>query len=98
MARVFEMCDFCKLDKTCNYECVVRKNEYYKYGFMNSLFVCPNFIYDDGNPITNTEMLSTKIKNDVHSAAIELWNNFMVNFESYEDFLKWLKSEAIVDA
>ncbi len=97
MARIYAMCDFCKFDKTCDYESVVQKHSGYQYGFANHLYVCPNFIYDDGNPITNAEMLSTNIKNNVHSAAIELWNNFMVNFKSYEDFLKWLKSEVVIE-
>lgn len=95
MARIYAMCDFCKMDNTCDYECVVQKHSGYQYGFMNHLYVCPNFIYDDGNPITNAEMLSNNIKNDVDSASIKL-SRLIMDFETFDDMLKWLKSEAVI--
>ena len=52
MARIFEMCDFCKLDKTCDYKCVVKKHS----DFMTNLYICPKFIYDNGQPIAEDEM------------------------------------------
>lgn len=96
MAREFDMCDVCKLDKAkiCNYECIKRRSD-----FMFRFFTCPKFIYDDGQPITNAELLSTDIKEDIDTAATKLWKKLVTknDFETCEEFAKWLKIKAFED-
>lgn len=93
MAREFDMCDVCKLDKAniCNYECIKRRSD-----FMFRFFTCHKFIYDDGQPITNAELLSTDIKEDVDAVAAKLWEKLVTknDFETCEEFVKWLKIKA----
>lgn len=93
MAREFDMCEVCKLDETkkCDYTCVKQRSD-----FMFRFFTCPNFIYNDGNPITNAERISTLLKIDSDSAADEIWNETILNDGciDYYDFRKWLKEES----
>lgn len=96
MARVFDMCEICKLDKAgiCNYECIkTRSDRIYRF------HTCPNYIYDDGNPITNAELLSTDLKTDSEMAAVQLWYNLAMDysFESLDEFKEWLKKKAVID-
>ena len=80
------LCRHCKFDKAkiCNYECM---QCHYKY------FFCSNFINDDGNKITNAEVLSNAIKNNDTDYLIDnLWNKLTGDeFENYWKFEKWLK-------
>lgn len=100
MARQFDMCDVCKLDKAgiCNYECIKRRSD-----FMFRFFTCPNFIYDNGKPMTNAELLSTDLKVDLDGAAMQLWYKLVmdwemgIGFDTCEDFVEWLKKEAVID-
>lgn len=93
MARQFDMCEVCKLDKAkqCNYECIKQRSD-----FMFRFFICPCFIYDDGSPITNAERISTLLKTDSDSAADEIWNLTMLNdgCVEYHDFRNWLREES----
>lgn len=96
MARQFDMCDVCKLDTAniCDYECVKRRED-----FMFRFFTCPNFIYDDRNPITNAELLSTDLKTDLETAATQLWYKLAMDdgFGTREEFIEWLKNKAVID-
>ena len=93
MARQFDMCDVCKLDTAniCNYECIKRRED-----FAFRFFTCANFIYDDGKPITNAELLSTNLKTDLETTAIQLWYMLAMDygFDTKEEFIEWLKAEA----
>ena len=97
MARQFDMCDVCKLDKAniCDYECIKRRED-----FMFRFFIYPNFIYDDRKPITNAELLSTDLKTDLEGAATQLWYKLVMDYEighgfdTLEEFIEWLKKEA----
>lgn len=89
MSRVFDMCDVCKLDKEklCNYNCIKeREDRIFRF------HTCPNFIYDDKNPITNAEMFSTKLKdgNEMDSCVRRIYNEF----SSAEDLIEWLRDDA----
>lgn len=92
MARQFDMCEVCKLDKaqTCNYDCIKQRSD-----FAFRFFTCSNFIYDDGNPITNAEAISTLLKIDSDSAADEIWSKITLNNGclDYHDFKRWLREE-----
>ena len=50
MSRLHYMCSKCKFDKTdmCDYECIKAKLH---------LYICPRFVYNDGTPITNADMI-----------------------------------------
>lgn len=93
MARQFDMCDVCKLDKEkiCSYECIKKHSD-----FMFRFFTCPNFIYDNGEPMNYAELISTDLKEHSDLAAKFLWNKLIVNkeFESVEMFQEWLKNDA----
>ena len=93
MSRQFDMCEVCKLDKAqiCDYTCVKQR-----FDFMFRLFTCPNFIYDDGNPITNAERISTLLKTNLDSASDEIWNETVLNDDciDYHDFRKWLREKS----
>lgn len=92
MNRVVYLCRRCKLDKAgiCNYECM---QNHFKYDF------CPNFINNNGQPITNAELLCSDLKSDVELAATGLWYQLAMDggFERYEDFVEWLKGKAVID-
>lgn len=85
--RIEEMCDFCKFDKICNYNCIKLKN-----GYRRNLFVCPNFIYDNGKTITNAEYISTLLKTDIDDAAYRLWAKTVSDSGNIDisDFKSWL--------
>ena len=93
VARQFDMCDVCKLDKAgiCDYNCIKKRSD-----FMFRFFTCPNFIYDDKQSITNAELLSTDIKNDVDAVATQLWDKLVTknDFATCGEFAKWLKIKA----
>lgn len=93
MAREFDMCEICKLDKAqkCDYTCVKRRSD-----FRFRFYTYPNFLYDDGNLITNAERISTLLKLDSDSAADEIRNETMLNDEhiEYHDFRGWLREES----
>ena len=76
MAREFDMCEVCKLDRqhVCNYDCIKRRSD-----FMFRFFTCPRFIYDDGQPITNAGWMSTLLKSDIELSAKELWFQTALN-------------------
>lgn len=88
--RVFDMCDVCKLDKNnlCDYDCVKRRED-----FVFRFHTCPRFIYDDKKPITNAEMLSTKLKDDIEKSACAI-KYVNKEFKDTEDLIRWLKSDA----
>ena len=92
MSRIPYMCKYCKLDKEgiCNYECIECKFK---------LFVCPKFIYDNGQAITNAELLCSDLRDNIELAATGLWYQLAMDdgFETYEDFVKWLKKKAVID-
>lgn len=96
LAREFDMCEVCKLDKQhiCNYDCIKRRSD-----FMFRFFTCPRFIYDNGEQITNAEWISTLLKSDVCSAADELWNQTVLNDGHVDlgDFRKWLESNVEIN-
>ena len=88
--RVFDMCDICKLDKEklCDYNCIKRRED-----FMFRFHTCPKFIYDDKKPITNAEMLSTFLKDDIEKSACAIRRMYK-EFPEIEDLVDWLESEA----
>lgn len=93
MDRQFEMCDVCKLDKAqkCNYQCIKKRED-----CLLMFFTCPNFIYDDGTPITNAERISTLLKTECDSAADEIWYETILNDGclNSHDFRLWLEEES----
>lgn len=97
MVRQFDMCDVCKLDKAriCNYDCIKQRSD-----FMFRFFTCPKFIYNDGQPISNAEYMSTLLKSDMDSAASELWFETVLNegHVDLSDFKEWLKSNAEINS
>ena len=96
MAREFDMCEVCKLDKQhiCNYDCIQRRSDF-KFRF----FTCPRFIYDNGQVITNAERMSTLLKIDIDLAVSELWYQLVLNegHTDIEDFKEWLMQNAEID-
>lgn len=96
MAREFDMCEVCKLDKQriCNYDCIKRRSD-----FMFRFFTCPKFIYDDGHSITNAEWMSTLLKSDIKLSAKELWFQTVLNegHTDLNDFIEWLQSDADIN-
>ncbi len=68
-------------------------------GFLFRFFTCPQFIYDNGKPITNAEWISTLLKSDLDVAASELWNQAVLNKGCVElsDFKEWLKLNAEIN-
>lgn len=96
MSRTSYLCDVCKLDKAgiCNYECIKKRS-----GYICKLYTCPKFIYDDGQPMTNAELLCTDLKDDVGLAATGLWYQLAMDdgFATFEDFVEWLKRDAVID-
>lgn len=95
MARQFDMCDVCKLDKIhiCDYKCIKGRSD-----FMLRYFTCPNFIYDNGQPITNAEWISTLLKTNIDLAVNELRYHIYFNNRTRRDALKeWLKQSAEIN-
>lgn len=97
MSRVFDMCDICKLDKAkqCDYNCI-KKREDRIFRF----HTCPKFIYDDGQPITNAEMLSTFLKDNPDFAANLIWDKVLndINVFILGDLIKWLLQEVDIES
>ena len=84
MARQFDICEVCKLDKAklCDYKCI-KKREDFAFRF----FTCTCFIYDDGTPITNAEWISTLLKTDINAAWMLMGT---IDYFQLED---WLREE-----
>ena len=82
MARQFDMCEVCKLDKSkmCDYKCIKKRED-----FMFRFFTCPCFIYDDGNTMNNAERISTLLKTDIDAAVTELGK---VDYFQLNDWLR----------
>ena len=82
MARQFDMCEVCKLDKAklCDYKCI-KKREDFAFRF----FTCTCFIYDDGTPMNNAERISTLLKTDIDAAVTELGK---VDYFQLNDWLR----------
>ena len=84
MARQFDMCEVCKLDKAklCNYDCIKKRED-----CIFRFFTCTNFIYNDGKPMTNAEWISTLLKTDINAAWMKLGQ---IDYFQLED---WLREE-----
>ena len=89
IARQFDMCDVCKLDreKICDYSCIKQRED-----CILRFFTCPKFIYDDGKALTNGELVSRDMMDDLKSISHVLWNKLVENeeFSTVDDFQEWL--------
>lgn len=87
MSRIFDMCEICKYDKVqqCGYNCIERREDR-----IFRFHTCPKFIIDDGQPLTNGEILSSCLKYDIDAAYNAIC--YMYDHVNKDNIIEWLHS------
>lgn len=92
MARELFICGYCKLDNCCDYSYVRCMTD-----CLMETKICPMFIYDNGEPISNAERISSMLRTGglkLESAADEMWNETVLNEDAtHKTFREWLRDE-----